>query len=289
MTGRPRRWRWSTRRCAPIYDLFGAADRVQAVRITAEHNYNKDSREAMYAWMARWLQHAPADAKIPERSFSVEPLQDLLVFHRPSAAGGGRHRRAVDRRLDCRGEARVERRALSRDADRVLACGWLRGTAGAAPPKFNRTVLLAHSDPAVGKALASAGYTVKPIAFTPFDVGAAIEYHSLRHLQPRQAASQRIADIVRAARDAPGAAIVADGDAALAAFLARAVVPIPASVLDVGRFDTSSDAAYIDRLYIPGLRRAGIFKRLRPSARGRWLFTTLATGFSCAASTLNRE
>ena len=46
-----------------IYALFGAADRVHAVRITAEHNYNKDSREAMYAWMARWLQHAPADVR----------------------------------------------------------------------------------------------------------------------------------------------------------------------------------------------------------------------------------
>src|SRR6266487_2952978 len=44
-----------------IYELFGAADHVRAVRMTAEHNYNKDSREAMYAWMARWLQHAPPD------------------------------------------------------------------------------------------------------------------------------------------------------------------------------------------------------------------------------------
>ena len=39
-----------------VYDALRRRDRVQAVRITAEHNYNKDSREAMYAWMARWLQ-----------------------------------------------------------------------------------------------------------------------------------------------------------------------------------------------------------------------------------------
>src|SRR6187402_3533726 len=64
------------------YALFDAAPRVHAVRMNAEHNYNKDSREAMYAWMARWLQKAPADVKIAERSFTVEPLQDLLVFHR---------------------------------------------------------------------------------------------------------------------------------------------------------------------------------------------------------------
>ena len=65
-----------------IYELFGAADRVQAVRMTAEHNYNKDSREAMYAWMARWLQDAPADA---QRSGAIVHARAagraLLVFY----------------------------------------------------------------------------------------------------------------------------------------------------------------------------------------------------------------
>src|SRR5262249_18226899 len=42
-----------------IYDLFDVGFRVRAVRMNAEHNYNKDSREAMYAFMAHWLQHAP--------------------------------------------------------------------------------------------------------------------------------------------------------------------------------------------------------------------------------------
>ena len=64
-----------------VYDLFGAPDRVEAVRMTAEHNYNQDSREAMYAWMARWLQQAPPDVKLAEKSYTVEPLSDLLVFH----------------------------------------------------------------------------------------------------------------------------------------------------------------------------------------------------------------
>ena len=239
-----------------VYDLFGAADRVQAVRITAEHNYNKDSREAMYAWMARWLQKAPADVKITERSFTVEPLQDLLVFHRRALPA-----QAVTAEQLTDAWIAAAKRELSGapSAETTTAFSHVVGfevTAGAAPPKFNRTVLLAHSDPAVGKALASAGYTVKPIVFTPFDAAAASK---ITHFDTynRTAASQRIADIVRAARDAPGAAIVADGDAALAALLARAVVPLPAAVLDVGRFDTSSDAAYIERLYIPGLRRAG--------------------------------
>ena len=51
-----------------IYGLLNAEARVEAVQFDAPHNYNRDSREAVYGWMARWLQHAPADAKRPERS-----------------------------------------------------------------------------------------------------------------------------------------------------------------------------------------------------------------------------
>ena len=65
-----------------LYALQGAADRVHAVRFDAPHNYNRESREAVYAWMARWLQNAPANVRREERAFTVDPLPDLLVFHR---------------------------------------------------------------------------------------------------------------------------------------------------------------------------------------------------------------
>src|SRR5689334_20661446 len=64
-----------------IYNLVDAADRVRAVRINAEHNYNKESREAMYAWMARWLQQAPENVHPEEKPFTPERLENLLVFH----------------------------------------------------------------------------------------------------------------------------------------------------------------------------------------------------------------
>src|SRR3954471_13749888 len=64
-----------------IYNLVDASDRVRAVRITAPHNFNQESREAMYAWMARWLQHAPEDTRPAERPFTPESLQNLLVFY----------------------------------------------------------------------------------------------------------------------------------------------------------------------------------------------------------------
>ncbi len=65
-----------------LYALQGAADRVHAVRFEAPHNYNQASREAVYAWMARWLQNAPANVRREERSFTPDPLPDLMVFYK---------------------------------------------------------------------------------------------------------------------------------------------------------------------------------------------------------------
>jgi hypothetical protein len=102
----------------------------------------------------------------------------------------------------------------------------------------------------------AAGFTVQTISFTPFDAEAASK---IQHFDTynRTAASQRVADIVMEMRAHPGAAIVASGDAALAALLAAAIEPGRTAILDVGAFDTSSDADFLARLYIPGLRRAG--------------------------------
>ena len=58
-------------------------------------------------------------------------------------------------------------------------------------------------------------------------------------------------------RALPEAALVASGDAALAGLLASAIEPGRIAILDVGAFDTSSDADFVERLYVPGLRRAG--------------------------------
>jgi hypothetical protein len=128
--------------------------------------------------------------------------------------------------------------------------------ANASRPGRIRTVLVAGIDAPLEKQLRSAGFAVKPIDFTPFD---ADEAAKIPHFDTynRTAASQRVADIVDAWRASPDAALVASGDAALAGLLASAVVPGRRAVLDVDRFDASSDAAFVERLYMPGLRRAG--------------------------------
>jgi hypothetical protein len=255
-----------------IYNLLDASDRVRAVRITAEHNYNKDSREAMYAWMARWLQHAPEDAHPAERSFTAEPLQNLLVFYQralpPNAVDvAGLTSEWID----------VAKHQLAAAAAGAFDAT-LRHALGFAQPEVkdavadtssvsNRAVLLTRRDPELERALTSARLTPTAIDQTSFDSDAASKIHHFETYN-RTPASQRVADIVAAVRAHPGAALVAEGDAALAAILASAIVPIRLAVLDVGEFDTSSDQAFVDHLYIPGLRRAGDLQTAAAMSRG---------------------
>jgi len=52
------------------------------------------------------------------------------------------------------------------------------------------------------------------------------------------------------------------------------------AILDVGRFDLSSDAAFLDRLYIPGLRRAGDLRTAAAMAKGSLVVHNAGDRFS---------
>ncbi|MCX6376565.1 MAG: acetylxylan esterase [Armatimonadetes bacterium] len=67
-----------------VYELFGASDRVAYVQIDAPHNYNKDSREAVYAWFGRWILGDTNPEHFKEQPFQAEKNEDLLVFARES-------------------------------------------------------------------------------------------------------------------------------------------------------------------------------------------------------------
>jgi hypothetical protein len=261
-----------------LYALVGAQDRVSAVRFTADHNYNKDSREAMYGWMARWLKDAPSAARVSEAGFSPDPLPDLLVFHgRPLPDGAvtaaaltsawieKARRQAATSPLMLRAAALRHALGFGGDAAAAPASSSARPVQGS---KKRPPVLVAGDQPDVVTALRKAGYAVRPIAFTPFDQAAS---DKVRHFETynRTAASQRVADIVSALRVEPGAILVAAGDAALAGALASAIEPPRLAVLDVEGFSTADDDAYLARLYMPGLRRAGDLRTASDVAQGR--------------------
>ena len=88
-----------------IYRLYGVENRVSWKRFEAEHNYNRDSREAMYSFFERWLLDSNGTGK--ERPFDVETDESLRVFSRRArpktalaeAAVAGAHIRRCEKRL----------------------------------------------------------------------------------------------------------------------------------------------------------------------------------------------
>jgi len=248
-----------------LFTLAGAPeDHLASIQVQAEHNFNKQSREALYTWLARWLQGAPADARVAEKPFRPDPLGDLLVFHeRPLPEGAVTPEQltakwiAAAREQWARSDPRAWPTALVHSLGMELPEAASPSSPSAAPaPARSRTVVLATSDATLRPALVAAGFTVHPVDFSPFDAEAAAKIEHFATYN-RTAASQRVADIVRALRQNPGAALVADGDAGPAGLLALAVAPASRAVIGVAGFDTSSDDAYLERLDIPGLRRAG--------------------------------
>src|SRR5206468_10878231 len=151
--------------------------------------------------------------------------------------------------------------------------------------RSRKTVVLASEDPELEPALARAGFSVHRVRFTPRDAEAAAK---IEHFETynRTPASQRVADIASALRQSPGAALVADGDAALAGVLALAVAPADRAILDVGQFDTSSDAAYVERLYVPGIRRAGDLQTAVSMANARIVIHDAGASFDGRGPTL---
>lgn len=63
-----------------IYSLFDAKDHVDAIQIDAPHNYNQQSREAVYAAFGRWLLGNDNAEDFKEQDFEVEKEEDLRVF-----------------------------------------------------------------------------------------------------------------------------------------------------------------------------------------------------------------
>ena len=63
-----------------VYALRGAKDAVATVQFIADHNYNRDSREAVYAWFGRWVLGKADAALFKEAEYQVELPSDLLVF-----------------------------------------------------------------------------------------------------------------------------------------------------------------------------------------------------------------
>ncbi len=63
-----------------IYELYGKPENLGVVQFEAEHNYNKKSREAVYAFFGKQVLGDADAGHFREKEFEVEPLLSMLAF-----------------------------------------------------------------------------------------------------------------------------------------------------------------------------------------------------------------
>jgi dienelactone hydrolase len=63
-----------------IYRLLKAEDNLRFVIFDFDHNYNRTSREAVYAWFGQWLLPASNPASLKEMTYQKEPDEALRVW-----------------------------------------------------------------------------------------------------------------------------------------------------------------------------------------------------------------
>lgn len=66
-----------------VYHILGAPERLRYVRFDAGHNYNRASREAVYAWFEHWLLGRPDRPACREEPYTAPPTEELWIGSDP--------------------------------------------------------------------------------------------------------------------------------------------------------------------------------------------------------------
>ena len=318
-----------------IYAHFDAEDKVHQVQVDAEHNYNKESREAVYAWFAKWLLGAEDASAFKEVAYQVEPDDALLVFSErdmpPHALKQAeflptwvsRAQQAIEKRKPTHAAAlETFREEMANALQHALGLDipnsrelTLVEPEGAFPTTYQANFSARHlvigrkgirdaiptilfsPEPQVGHypvtlivhpegkkklidaetgepssliaALLRASHKV--LLIDVFGTGEHNDYQrpegtSYFTTYNRTAAALRVQDILTALRCFTGRGDVSEvnligiGEAGLWGLLAAGFADIANVVVDAAQFDNSSDAAYLETLPIPSLRKVGDFR-----------------------------
>lgn len=276
-----------------IYTLFGARGNVENVHIDAEHNYNRQSREAAYAFLAKYLR--PEHPQLTDEDVPVPPDADLLAFPKsgpsPNLPGfeevferwkasavlqmqnigdTGTLREALRFALGAEWPSRVDSQV---DGTHIVLsrAGVHDRVTGYWSPGRGSPILVIHpsGSPAALQmnVVEEARRSNRPVLLVdPFQSGATRserqEYDSYFLSYNRTDASLRVQDILTAlaflkehCRGTPE--LMGFGEAGPWSIFAAAVAPVSVDVLaDLDGFG-GSDQDYRERFFIPGIQRAG--------------------------------
>jgi hypothetical protein len=265
-----------------VYDLYGAGDHTAVRQFNCEHNYNIESREAMYGWFGRWLQNDPDPEHFREKPFTVD-VEGMRVWNS-----------AHPRPADALAEPELIQ-AMIHATEKQLAALWPKdmeslrhfwklmtpalgdalgvqapasASGGNRAPMGKRALVVVletdrEAEQRMRAALDRRGYQVESLALPSIEARPEAlwaEYYTCYNRAPLgdrvQAIVERLAALEAEQRGSVD--VVGLGKTGLWTLLARGLAPGGGhTAVDVGRFDNRGDQAYVDGLYAPGLRRAG--------------------------------
>ncbi len=273
-----------------IYELYDRASLVEAVRIDAPHNYNKDSREAVYRFFAKHLKKDSNWESYKEQNIRLEKLNDMLALHGRVLPPGAlaydalfalwkaKATAQVDRIADKEERRRLLRAAIGAEwptrvesepgkavltrlgtGDRVAGV-WIEGQGDPMLAVHPDGAEAARNMPEVLKAIAAK----RPVLMIDaFQTGAAVaprKRNATHFITFNRTDDQaRVQDILTALRwlEAMGKPeLVGTGKSAVWCRFAAALAPIPLTVRAATSF-TGTDREFEDQFLVPGIQRAG--------------------------------
>jgi len=248
-----------------VYALFGAEERVGNVHFDAPHNYNKRTREHMYAWFLRWLAgKKKVGDRVPEPDFLLPTSEQLRLFP------DGEPPRAFKR-----GQALLERLCQE------------EGAAFTYPPRDPAALrrLRATWSEAYREVLAAGEPEEAVSVGTPFRVGSTPRFSVHGRVIGRFGRGEQIPGLwlvpKGAGRRSP-AALVATGEGKASLFrrgrpgpLLAALLRAGVRVLAIDLLGTGETKPLLDRA--PGDRRAPLFYAFNRSLTAHWVQDVLTS------------
>jgi len=261
-----------------IYELYDRGAQVEAVQIDAPHNYNKDSREAVYKFFAKHMLKASDMTAYTEKSIRVEQPQNMLALHGRSLPGGSltydglfaQWRSSSDAQMKT-ASAAEKRRLLKLALGVEWADDVIHQNGALARPKVKDRVP-ARWTPGKGSPIlaVNAGNETgggRPIlAIDAFQTGSAKAPRNRGHrhfLTFNHSDDQaRVQDILTALRwlgtQATGTPeLVCGGQASVWCRFAAAVAPVKVNLRDSGFAFAGTDREFEEHFFVPGIQRAG--------------------------------
>lgn len=268
-----------------IYDLYGAGDKTAVVQFNYQHNYNIESREAMYAWFGKYLLNDPDASHFREKPFTA----DVSKMHawtgkEPKPKTALEEPALTDALIQDGIVGRALLMPYNRSQVKQFRATYLAGLKASLgadfPSMLNRRrgsgkerVLLVVGvigDEEKANAIAPPGKTrytsIRRVMLPPVTMTEAQLWQNYYSTYNRTPLGDRVHEVVKEigailANGEPTLDVVGIGEAGPWVLFARALSPTSPgarTVVDWTQIKShTEDDVYVNRLYAPGLRRVG--------------------------------